>query len=107
MVPLTSPESKPLSSTNVLNEACPNLSSIFHFLFKNIAHPISKTKQKFKFLADLCNAITLFLCFCETFLIVIYIIGDIEIQIPDFSITRCDRLSRVGGGVCIYVKKIC
>ena len=29
----------------------------------------------------------------------------IEIQIPYFSITRCDRLSRVGGGVCIYMKK--
>ena len=28
-------------------------------------------------------------------------IGDSEIQIPEFSITRCDRLSRVGGGVCI------
>ena len=28
MAPLTSPESKPISSTNVLNEACPNPSSI-------------------------------------------------------------------------------
>ena len=33
----------------------------------NIAHLISKTKQKLKFLADLCDANTLFLCFCETF----------------------------------------
>ena len=31
-------------------------------------------------------------------------IGDSEIQIPEFSITRCDRLSRVGGGVCIYLR---
>ena len=45
-VPLTSPESKPISSPNVLNEACPNPSSMFHFLFMNIAHLISKTKQK-------------------------------------------------------------
>ena len=82
------------SSTNVLNEACPNPSSMFHFLFMNIAHLISKTKQKLKFLTDLCDANTLFLCFCETFLH--DGIGDIEIQIPDFSITRCDRLSRVG-----------
>ena len=27
-----------------------------------------------------------------------------EYQVPDFSITRCDSLSRVGGGVCIYMK---
>ena len=27
-----------------------------------------------------------------------------EIQIPEFSITRCDRLSRVGNGVCIYLR---
>ena len=31
-------------------------------------------------------------------------IGDSEIQIPEFSITRCDRLSRVGGCVCIYLR---
>ena len=69
--------------------------------FTNIAHLISKTKQKLKLLADLCDANTLFLCFCETFLQ--DGIGDIEIQLPDFSITRCERLSRVG--VCIYMKK--
>ena len=45
MAPLTSPESKPISSTNVLNEACPNPSSMFHFLFINITNLISKTKQ--------------------------------------------------------------
>ena len=76
---------------------------MFHFLFMNIAHLISRTKQKLKFLADLCDANTLFPCFCETFLH--DGIGDIEIQLPDFSITRSDRLSRVGGGVCIYMKK--
>ena len=75
---------------------------MFHFLFMNIAHLISKTKQKLKFLADLCDANTLFLCFCETFLH--DGISDSEIQIPEFSITRCDRLSRVGGGVCIYLR---
>ena len=36
---------------------------MFHFLFMNIAHLISKTKHKLKFLADLCDANTLFLCF--------------------------------------------
>ena len=52
---------------------------MFLFLFMNIAHLISKTKQKLKFLADLCDVNTLFLCFCETFLH--DGIGDIEIQI--------------------------
>ena len=69
----------------------------------NIAHLISKTEQKLQFLADLCDANTLYLCFCETFL---YDgIGDIEIQISYFSITTCDRLSRTGDGVCISMKK--
>ena len=76
---------------------------MFHFLFMNIAHLISKTKQKLKFMADLCDANTIFLCFCETFLH--DGIGDIEIQIPDFSITRCHRLFRVGDGVGIYMQK--
>ena len=75
---------------------------MFHLIFMNIAHLISKTKQKLKFLADLCDANTLFLYFCETFLH--DGISDSEIQIPEFSITRCDRLSRVGGGVCIYLR---
>ena len=48
-------------------------------------------------MTDLCGANALFLCFCETFLH--DGIGDCEIQIPEFSIIRCDRLSRVGGGV--------
>ena len=75
---------------------------MFHFLFINITHLISKTKQTLKFLADLCHVNTLCLCFCETYLH--DGIGDIEIHIPEFSMSRCDRLSRVGGGVCIYMK---
>ena len=76
----------------------------------NIARLMTKNKQKLKFLADLCNSTTLFLCFCETFLH--DGIQDSEIQIPDFSIARSDRYSRVGGGVCVYVRntvnfKIC
>ena len=43
--------------------------------------------------------------FCETFLH--DGIADIEIQIPDFSITRCDRLSRVGGWCLYLLEKIC
>ena len=72
----------------------------------NISHLISKTKQKLNFLADLCDANTfiyfIFLCFCE-----IYLhdgISDFEIQIPEFTITICDHLSRARGGIC---KNIC
>ena len=66
----------------------------------NIAHLYSKTKQKVKFISDICNFNTLFLCFCETYLK--EDILDSEIQIPDFSLIRCDRKARVGGGVCVY-----
>ena len=72
------------------------------FIFMNIAHLYSKTKQKVKFLSDLCNLNTLFLCFCETYLK--DDILDSEIQIPDFSLIRCDRKARVGGGVCVYLR---
>ena len=49
----------------------------------------------------LCDRSTLFLCLCETFLH--EWILDSEIQISGFSIIRCDRMSRAGGGVCVYV----
>ena len=38
------------------------------FIFMNIAHLYSKTKQKVNIISDLCNLNTLFLCFCETYL---------------------------------------
>ena len=66
-------------------------------MFMNIARLMTKSKQKLKFLADICNSTTLFLCFCKTFLH--DGIQDSEIQIPDFSIARSDRYSKVGGGV--------
>ena len=68
----------------------------------NIAHLYSKTKHKVKFISDLCNLNTLFLCFCETYLK--DDILDSEIQIPDFSLIRCDCKARVGGGVCVYLR---
>ena len=43
--------------------------------------------------------------FCEPFLT--DEISDSELIIPDFIITRCDRRQRMGGGVCMYVKKLC
>ena len=31
-------------------------------------------------------------------------VSDSEIQLPEFSIVRCDRHLREGGGVCIYLR---
>ena len=68
----------------------------------NISRLLTKSKSKTKFIFDLCTPNTLFLCFCETFLT--DEISDNELMIPDFTITRCDRRQRMGGGVCMYVK---
>ena len=67
-----------------------------------IAHLYSKTKQKVKFISDLCNLNTLFLCFCETWLK--DDIFDSEIQIPGLSLIRCARKVRAGGGVCVHLR---
>ena len=53
-------------------------------MFMNITRLMTKSKQKLKFLADLCNSTTLFLCFCETFLH--DGIQDSEIQILIFQL---------------------
>ena len=44
----------------------------------------------------------MFICLCETFLS--DDITDPEVYLPGYSISRCDRANRIGGGVCIYVK---
>ena len=46
--------------------------------------------------------LNLVLGLCETFLF--DGINDCEIQIPDFTVIRCDGFSREGGGVCIYLR---
>ena len=53
-------------------------------------------KHTLKFLADIYDANTLFLCFCETF--VHDGIGDFEIQIPEFTIVP-DVILCLGLGV--------
>ena len=85
-----------LSGSEVLNVGSSIAHSMFHFIFMNIGHLIGIHKQKIKFLADVSNYNTLFICFCETFLH--EGIGDCEVQIHDFfSIIRC--------GVYIYFRK--
>ena len=75
---------------------------MYSFILLNIARLFTKTKSKYKVLYDLCSLSTLFICLCETFLT--EDISDSEIQIPEFSIVRCERHLRGGGGVCIYVR---
>ena len=67
----------------------------------NVARLITLTKRKNEILSDFCDKSTLFICLCETFLH--EGILDSEIKISGFSIIRCDRSSRTGGGVCVYV----
>ena len=87
---------------NINNKALPyTFLFTYTFLFMNIARLLTKSKPKIKFLSDLCESHTLFLCLCEAFLS--SDISDNELLIPDFTITRCDRKSRMGGGVCIYI----
>ena len=76
---------------------------MFSFLFMNIAHLYAKNRQKNKLLADYCDSSTMFICLCETFLH--EGILDSEVQIPGFIIVRSDRVSRPGGGVCLYLRK--
>ena len=75
--------------------------SMYSFIFMNVSRLITLTKRKNEILSDFCDKSTLFLCLCETFLH--EGILDSEIKISGFSIIRCDRSSRTGGGVCVYV----
>ena len=102
--PHTSPESKPISSTNVLNMTCPNLHSVYQFLFMNIARLLSsKLKHKLKFLTHICDANTRILCFVKLFH---DSIGYCEIQISAFLLP--DVIVCLGlGDISIYMKKIC
>ena len=76
---------------------------MFSFLFMNIAHLYAKYRQKNKLLADYCDSSTMFICLSETFLH--EGILDSEVLIPGFIIVRSDRVSRPGGGVCLYLRK--
>ena len=74
---------------------------MYSFIFMNVARLLTQTKRKNELLSDLCDRSTLFLCLCETFLH--EGILDSDINISGFSIIRCDRMSRAGGRVCVYV----
>ena len=59
--------------------------------------------RKKQILADYCDSSNMFICLCETFLY--EGILDSVVQIPGFIIVRSDRVSRPGGGVCLYLRK--
>ena len=79
-----------------------NILPMYHFMLLNVARLLTKKKAKHKAIADMCNKSTLFICLCETFLD--DGILNMEVHIPGFSIVRSDRIARVGGGACIYIK---
>ena len=84
------------------NNACPT----YEFMLLNFARLLlnmSRDESKIKFIGDLCSNHTLFVALCETFLS--DVISDSEISISNFNIIRCDRRSRIGGDVCIYLKQ--
>ena len=90
------------TSANQINLANQVQTPMYSIMLLNIARLFTKSKPKFKLLHDLSSRSTLFLGLCETFLF--DGINYCEIQIPDFTVIRCDRLSREGGGVCIYLR---
>ena len=62
-----------------------------------------KNKSKISFLADIFNEHTLFCGLCETFLH--SDILDAEVSLHGYNISRCDRIDRIGGGVCFYIRE--
>ena len=85
---------------NPVNQAQPLM---YSFILLNIARLFTKSKPKVKLLHDLCTSSTLFICICET--VLFDGINDSEIHLPNFTVIRCDRISREGGGVCIYPRQ--
>ena len=93
------------SNKTRVNRAMPHHSPncMFSFYYMNITHLHAKYRQKNTLLADYCDSSTMFICLCETFLH--KGILDSEVQIPGYIIVRSDRVSRPGGGVCLYLRK--
>ena len=91
-----------VTSENQLNLVNQVQTPMYSFMLLNIARLFTKSKPKFKLLHDLCSRLILFLNICETFLF--DGINGCEIQIPDFTVIRCNCFSREGGGVCIYLR---
>ena len=64
---------------------------------------VAKSHEQHVANADYCDSSTMFICLCKTLLH--DGILDSEVQIPGFIIVRSDRVSRPGGGVCLYLRK--
>ena len=103
MVPINkdSTSTSPQLHDSVNDSSITLVPSMYSFTFMNVARLITLTKRKNEILSDFCDKSTMFLCLCETLLQ--EGILDSEIKISGLSIIRCDRSSRTGGGVCVYV----
>ncbi len=78
----------------------------YSFILLNIAHlllNLSRDKSKIDFIKEQSSNTTLFICLCESYLN--EHIEDAEINMSGFVVSRCDRVNRKGGGVCIFVKE--
>ena len=83
-----------------------NMYSCYNFVYLNIARLLldnGKNKSKMSFLADIFNEHTLFCGLCETFLH--SDILDAEVSLHGYKISRYDRIDRIGGGVCFYIRE--
>ena len=97
-------EDLPYNTTMLAKLTSPNSPNCMcSFLCMNIAHLYAKYSQENKRLADYCDSSTMVICLCETFLHVGIL--DSEVQFPGFIIVESDRVSRPGGGVCLYLRK--
>ena len=64
---------------------------------------LSRVKTSLKLATYHCDNL-MFIALCETYLT--NDILDAEVDIPGFSIVRCDRLDRIGGGVCSMLENL-
>ena len=96
------PTGIPLNRIIAQPSATVNILPMYHFMLLNVARLLTKKKAKHKAIADMCTESTLFVCLCESFLVDGTL--DMEVHIPGFSLVRSDRVARVGGGACIYIK---
>ena len=101
-----SPQFPPITSTKLPSLKTHPSPQHYSFILLNVFHLLlesGKNKSKVNYFSELhCNNL-MFIALCETYLT--NDILDAEVDIPGFSIVRCDRLDRIGGGVCIYVRE--
>ena len=100
------PSVPPITSTKLPSLKTYSSPQHYSFILFNVFHLLlesGKNKSKVNYFSELHCDNLMFIALCETYLT--NDILDAEVDIPGFSIVRCDRLDRIGGGVCIYVRE--